>query len=72
LDLTKIQIPADIYAGLQEAVDCGNFTSIEKMLAEIVMKEGESHPIVKALSPLVKSYDSEKISRILEMQENGK
>lgn len=72
LDLTQIQIPADILTGLREAVDFGKFSSIEKMLAEIVMKEGESNPIVKTLSPLVKSYNLEKISRLLEIQESDK
>ncbi len=72
IDLNKISIPADIYAGLQEAVAFGNFSSIEKILAEITMKEGESHPMVKTLLPLVKSYNFEKISCLLEMQENGK
>ena len=72
LDLNKIPIPADICAGLQEAVTFGNFSSIEKILAEIAMKEGESHPMVKTLSPLVKNYNLGKISSLLEMQENGK
>jgi len=72
LDLSKTPIPADIRAGLQEAVDCGSFTSIEKMLAEIASKEGDTHPIVKTLSPLLKSYNLGEISKILEMQENGK
>ncbi len=72
LNLTEVQLPADILNGLREAVDFGKFSSIEKMLAEIAMKEGESHPIVKTLSPMVKSYNLEKISHLLETQENEK
>jgi len=72
LDLNEIPIPADICAGLREAVTFGNFSNIEKILAEIAMKEGESHLMVKTLLPLVKSYNLEKISSLLEMQENGK
>ena len=66
LDPADIEIPENIHSDLVAATEMGEFTKMEEILADLESKEGENHPLLKILSPLVKAYDVDGILAILE------
>ncbi len=66
MDPADIEIPEDIHSDLIAAMELGNFSKVEEILADLKSKEGANHPFLKILLPFVKAYDVDGILNILE------